>query len=235
VIELPQTPGLTLTVDYFNFDITKSIQAEGSQNILNACYVYKIDSECAKIFREEGSFFLDNVIDIQQNIGGTQSSGIDFAIAYDHKRPYGRFRHVFEGTWLLDYTNSFPGFEVKGVGNYDIAAFPELKTNFSTMWNLDKYSAGFNVRFINAFKECENGDCGTEEALSRRIDSNVTADLFAGYTVKSKGGTTSLTIGVNNVTDQDPPLIYSGALGNSDASTYDFLGRYFYTRLSHNF
>ena len=89
--------------------------------------------------------------------------------------------------------------------------------------------------YFGVKRGCENGDCGAEEALSRRIDANVTGDLFLGYTVKSKAGTTALTVGVNNITDQDPPLIYSGFLANSDASTYDYLGRYFYTRLNHSF
>jgi iron complex outermembrane recepter protein len=246
VVELPQVKGLSLTVDYFNFDIENAIQAIGVQNILNACYQYRIDSECAKIEREPGSFFLSNVENLQRNIGGTQSSGLDFAIAYDHQRPYGRFRHSFEGTWLFDYTALFPGFSIDGTGNYDIAAFPELKTNFSTVWAHKDVSAGFNLRYVNAFKECENGDCSVQEndpedpmddvvPLSRKIDMSVTADLFVGYTTKSTAGTTSLTVGVNNIADSDPPLIYSGFLANSDASTYDFLGRYFYTRLTHNF
>jgi outer membrane receptor protein involved in Fe transport len=64
---------------------------------------------------------------------------------------------------------------------------------------------------------------------------NVTADLFVGYNIKWLAGATALTVGVNNITDQDPPLIYSGFLANSDAATYDYLGRYFYSRLTHTF
>jgi iron complex outermembrane recepter protein len=246
VAEPPQVKGLTATLDYFHVDIEDAIQALGVQVILNACYVYNIDSECAKIEREAGSFFLSDVRDLQENIGGTTSSGLDFAVAYDRQYNFGRLRHSFEGTWLLDYTAHYPGFDIKGMGNYDVAAFPELKANVATVWAHKGLSAGVNVRYVNAFKECENGDCGTDEGdpedpmddvvpLSRKIDTNITADLFFGYTTKSKAGTTSLTVGLNNLTDQDPPLIYSGSLGNSDAATYDYLGRYFYTRLTHNF
>jgi outer membrane receptor protein involved in Fe transport len=142
---------------------------------------------------------------------------------------------------LLQYDNVFPGFEIEGKGNYDIGAFPELKTNFATLWGYEGASAGVNVRYINAFKECEDSDCGVLDdegnniSLSRKIDMNVTADLFAGYSWKWAPGSTSITVGMNNITDQDPPLIYSGFLANSDASTYDYLGRYFYSRLTHTF
>ena len=50
-----------------------------------------------------------------------------------------------------------------------------------------------------------------------------------------KRGTTRVTVGVNNITDQDPSLIYVGFEGDSDTSTYDYMGRYFYARLSQLF
>ena len=46
-------------------------------------------------------------------------------------------------------------------------------------------------------------------------------------------GSSVITIGINNVFDQAPSVIFNGFLGTSDASTYDFLGRYMYVRFSH--
>jgi outer membrane receptor protein involved in Fe transport len=69
----------------------------------------------------------------------------------------------------------------------------------------------------------------------RNVAYNVTADLFAGYSVKTSGGTTTLTVGVNNLADRKPPMIYQGFQGNSDAATYDYMGRFIYTRLSQLF
>jgi iron complex outermembrane recepter protein len=40
---------------------------------------------------------------------------------------------------------------------------------------------------------------------------------------------------MNNVLDQDPPLIYSGFAGDSDSTTYDYMGRFVYARLSQQF
>jgi hypothetical protein len=40
---------------------------------------------------------------------------------------------------------------------------------------------------------------------------------------------------VNNVLDTAPQYVYSAALANSDPSVYDYLGRYFYTRIKENF
>ena len=59
--------------------------------------------------------------------------------------------------------------------------------------------------------------------------------MYAGFTSKNKTGTTRFTVGINNIADQKPPLIYVGFAGDSDASTYDYMGRYFYARVSQLF
>ena len=45
---------------------------------------------------------------------------------------------------------------------------------------------------------------------------------------------TDSTIG-GNVFNQSPPYIYSAALANSDPSTYDYVGRFVYGRVTHKF
>ena len=41
-------------------------------------------------------------------------------------------------------------------------------------------------------------------------------------------GRTTLQVGVNNVFDATPPVVYNAAAANSDATTYDFIGRMVY-------
>ena len=44
-----------------------------------------------------------------------------------------------------------------------------------------------------------------------------------------------MTVGVNNVMDRNPPLIYIGFQADSDAPTYDYMGRFFYARMAQTF
>ena len=60
-------------------------------------------------------------------------------------------------------------------------------------------------------------------------------DVYVSYDLKSSVGKTGFLFGVNNLTDVDPPWIYNGQIVKTDPSSYDFLGRYFYLKLSHNF
>ena len=70
---------------------------------------------------------------------------------------------------------------------------------------------------------------------SRSVDANVTADLYLSYNWKNLVGRTTVSAGVNNIANQAPPYVYAGFLANSDASTYDYMGRFFYLRLGQSF
>jgi len=103
-------------------------------------------------------------------------------------------------------------------------------------------AAGFNARFVDGFKECLGG-CNTPRPpvegmppiLPRQVSSYATGDLFANYSLKSRQGVTSLSVGVNNVINAQPAIIYTGPALNSDESAYDFLGRFLYVRLGQTF
>lgn len=245
VIEPKPVKGLSLTVDYFNFAIKDSIQAIGADIILSNCYQLRDQASCDKIHRLPGSGLINFIEDTATNVGANDTSGIDVAIAYDHSRPFGRLRHQLEGTYLLTYTaTQANGQVINGVGVYDLGVNPRVKANFTTAWAKAGWNAGINVRYIHEMKECADNFCFFEDdpddpmdvpPIERDVDRNITADLFGGYTLKSSAGTTTLAVGINNVMDQDPPKIYNGFLAESDAATYDYLGRYYYFRMSQLF
>ncbi|HWU87854.1 MAG TPA: TonB-dependent receptor [Kofleriaceae bacterium] len=240
VYEPPQVKGLSFTLDYFNIKIKKAIQALGAQVILANCYTRDSDESCNAIHRDpqlNGAIdYIDNPF---LNVGGTETNGLDFAVAYAHKEgDVGSFHHQFEGQYLRSYILDNSAQRLQGVGYYDLGVYPKLKFNFSTLWERRGVNAGFNLRYIGGIKECMDNDCNTPENLasySRAVKVNATADLFAGYTLKNTVGVTRVTVGVNNLTDQRPSLIYVGFAGDSDASTYDYMGRYFYARMSQSF
>jgi hypothetical protein len=70
----------------------------------------------------------------------------------------------------------------------------------------DRYDqvARIDVRYVGAFKECDQNNCNGP-AASRDIAAWYKADLFGSYALRSAAGTTSVTLGVNNVLDRAPP------------------------------
>jgi outer membrane receptor for ferrienterochelin and colicin len=114
--------------------------------------------------------------------------------------------------------------------------FPNWKANLFTTWTHPLgVSAGVNVRYVGAYQECDGNNCNDPDNLRRDVDWYLAGDLFASYQFKSSQGTTSITAGMNNVTNTTPPLVYNNTAQDSDARAYDFLGRQFYIRLGQAF
>jgi outer membrane receptor protein involved in Fe transport len=237
VVEPPQVKGLGFTIDYWNVDISNAIQALNSNVILPNCYVQGIDAYCQRIHRlaSQGGA-IDYIDNPQSNVGGTSTSGLDTAITYDHQfGSAGRFREQLEGQYLFKYNldNSFQ--IIHGRGVYDLGVFPKYKANFSTAWQHPMgIGGGFNFRFVGSYKECKQNDCNHGQAR-RDVDSWYKVDLYGTYAFKNAAGRTSISAGVNNLLNRNPSLIYIGFAGDSDAATYDYLGRFFYARLSQMF
>jgi iron complex outermembrane recepter protein len=236
VYEPPFAEGLSLTVDYFQVSIDDVIQRAGSNILLSNCYAQADQQDCDKISRGGGGLITE-INDTVTNIGNLETAGIDVGVGYRYDLPgAGRLRHDLEGTFLRQYDRTIGDVKTTGLGYYDLGVYPRFRGNFSTMWGMPDLGigAGFNVRYIHGFRECDGDDCSGSNA-SRRVDSNTTADIYASYSLKSPAGASMISAGVNNLLDVDPPNVYNGFLATSDSNTYDYLGRYFYLRLTQAF
>ena len=96
------------------------------------------------------------------------------------------------------------------------------------------------MRFINGFKECENNSLhsstrGSAAPISRQVQDYYAFDANVAYDFETRIGTASAQFGVNNLFDAKPAYVANGFLASSDAATYDYMGRYFYLRLTYNY
>ncbi|HWN66833.1 MAG TPA: TonB-dependent receptor, partial [Haliangium sp.] len=252
VYEPKLAPGLSFTLDYFDVEIDDAIQSLGAPLILQSCYDADEDQRkyCDKIQRDPVTNQIDLIVDTLTNVGGNDTAGLDFNVSYRQNTQLGAFHFDVEGTWLRKFDSiEADGSVLVGKGVYDLGVYPAWRFNFGTLWGLHPWGAGMNLRYIGAFRECDDNNCklGTRPngdplqdptmsaPLTRTVPDHVTSDVFASYTLETPAGTTRLTLGVNNVLDQPPAILYNGFLGTSDASTYDFMGRYFYARLVQQF
>jgi iron complex outermembrane recepter protein len=237
VFEPPQAKGLALTADYWKIDIDQAIQALGATVILGNCYNRHVQSYCDAIHRNPSlGYAIDYIDNPVANVGGTATSGFDFALSYDHKfASIGRLREYAEAQYLLKYNLDNSQSVLHGLGKYDLGARPQVKANFAVMWQHPTGAGGgFNLRYIGSFHECDLNNC-IGGAPARDVAPWYKADVYGSYAVRSSVGTTSLTVGVNNALDRKPSLIYIGLQSDSDASTYDYMGRFVYMRMTQSF
>jgi iron complex outermembrane recepter protein len=237
-------PGLDVTADYWHIQIDDAITNLPPATILSQCYQGGQKSFCDLIERDPVGHSISQITDVIQNVGGIATSGLDFSASYQYHNGAGAFRHAIEGTYLfknnIDTGTVDPvtGKEsiLHGRGFFDLGVNPNVKFNFFTLWTHPSgIDAGFNFRFVNSYQECDSNNCNDPTNGRRDVSRYATGDLFVDYSMKSSQGTTRITLGMNNVIDAKPPIIYNGPVLNADEATYDFMGRQLYVRLSQLF
>ena len=237
--------GLDLTVDYYTTAIEDEIGTLPASLILSNCYSQDTPSNCDQVVRDPDTHLISRILAANTNIGETETSGVDIALQYAAGLPLGVVSSQLESHLLVKYDQTLPSAGapelVKGKGYYDLGVFPAWRHAASVGLEKGRFSAGLTWRYVGGFEECEDDDCKgkyradvEEVPPSRKVDSNSTFNLRGSYELGTAFGRSVLTVGVNNLLDQPPAVIFNGFLGTSDASTYDFLGRYFYVRLSHS-
>lgn len=133
----------------------------------------------------------------------------------------GRFGANWQTTYVERYqsVDSDTGlFEPRRVG-VEVAdsGIPRWRSTLRLNWALQPYAATYALRHISSLTEGANGKLG---AVTYH-------DLQASYTLP-KAFNTTLTGGINNLFDQDPPVCVSCSLNGYDASVYDLPGTFAY-------
>ncbi len=236
VVEPRWVPNFTAALDYYNVKIDDAIARFGAGVILSSCYTGGIQSFCDLVHRNAGGT-VDWIDDPKGNTTKYQTSGMDFSFRYGlPTAQYGRFNFMVDGNYLIEYKYTDAGGSVySGKGNYDLGVLPALKTNLGVNWKMGGLGGGVSMRYIGAIKECASGACSVDATDARKISAYTPVNLFVAYDLKSAAGTTTLMAGVQNAFDLQPPYVYNAANANSDPYTYDYIGRYYYARLSQSF
>ncbi|MFZ4164624.1 TonB-dependent receptor domain-containing protein [Brevundimonas sp. NPDC058933] len=251
-------PGFNLTVDYFDIQIDNLISSIGAQNSLDACYTAGLAAACSNIQRNSnGQLWIGtgNVVDLNTNIGGLATSGVDVAVNYRKDLAdygwdsAGTLGFTMVGTWLQSLeTDTGLGFDNS---KYDCAGYyanqcgvpnPEWRHRMRVDWGTPieglnlagtwRYYGGSEIAVLGA-----DGSLGNSPAarIDREFDAINYFDLAATWQARDN---VSLRVGVNNVFDTDPPLSYSvGTTGNNNTypQLYNAMGRYVFFGVTANF
>jgi len=243
---------LSVTVDYFDIKVDNKIDKIDPATTLEKCMATGEARFCSLIHRDRtGSLWLfpEGKIDgIQQNIGSQRTKGIDLAANYSQRiGAYGTVGLSFAGTYLKMLETE----EIKGEGKYDCVGYygankckqpnPEwrhkIRANWSTPWNLDVAVTWRHIDKVKLQTESDNPLLhGTSNPVDRELGQRDYLDLAASYNFTKK---ISLSGGINNVFDRDPPVTSQLATGQGNGNTYpsvyDALGRRLFMTLQARF
>jgi iron complex outermembrane recepter protein len=235
VFEPSEVPGLSLASSQFRYDLTGLITDMDVGVLLANCYFPTDRRDCDRITRDPATFLIESIDGRLTNAGAIETKGWDLNVAYSMDLPFGTMNLSLDAVYLRKYDLEQPnGRIIQGKGVWgNLGANPRRRANLGAGFQMR--SIGFNsrIRYVGHFKECENGvDCGDFFAPRRNVGAHYVADLQGRYRLRAGAGETTLGLGVNNVFDKDPALIYSGLHADSDAATYDYVGRFIYFNLT---
>jgi iron complex outermembrane recepter protein len=248
-------PGLSLTVDYYDIEISGAITTPTPGDATDACFLganlSATNPACTAIRRDPltgglngdpattGGLFL-----ALSNLGELATNGIDFSLNYRRDIGFADLSFALSGNWTDSSTfrSSPTGTNRECVGLYsaDCASIqPEWQTTFRTTLSFESIDVSLLWRHIDAVsyetQDAFSGVIGPNAGpLSgrtfdfNRIEAYDYFDLTGRFSI---GDNLTMTVTVENLFDKEPPLVgadlgsTSFNSGNTYPSTYDALGR----------
>jgi hypothetical protein len=237
---------LSFTVDWWSIDLDDAISQYGVQFTLDECYVEQSTEElfpgvtpCDLITRRpDADFTIDNIVDRNVNVATSSGTGVDTEVRYNFETEFGDFETALLWAHLLERRRTpFPGASediLEGRHHLNITSddggtYAENKVNFSVHWYRGDLSVGYLAEFIGEIEALAN-----YQDYTQKIDSLLYHDLVVNYDLQ-QFGTTRLTLGVTNLTDEEPPYIDRGFNASTDPNTYRMFGTGYFFRISQTF
>ena len=224
--------GMSLALDYYDYELTDAIGGLGADFILIACA--ERGELCDKIdrFPDGNVRQLDNRT---ANANGLDATGIDLAVAYTGiETPLGEFDARLDLTHVLTHDLIQPdGSVIEHAGWFrdeQDGHFGEWKFILGLGYHFNEnISLSWDIRFIDDVAE-EFDDQFTGEIFERTLDGAIYHDLQANWHFNINDMPSSVTVGVDNARDEDPSFSLDGFNDNTDVRTFDTAGRFVYAR-----
>ncbi|CAN5358586.1 TonB-dependent receptor [soil metagenome] len=220
----------SLEGNFYDIRVTNAIAPVDAQLTLSRCALTGDAQACASVKRTPNG--LISRINAQlQNIGSIRTRGVDFTANYrTPKMSVGTFGLSINANYLLKYTETFPatvGFtttDYRGTTRgFPDQSYPKLKGTGIIDWQGSSFSVSYTGRYIHSVVESDGN----------KLNSRFYSDVQLTFAAPWFENRAALTIGVNNVFNQDPPACDTCTGPNFDPTTYDIPGQFGYVRLTY--
>lgn len=256
VVQPSAIEGLTVSVDYYNIDLSDAIGTVPATFTLEQCGDTGDSAFCDLIQRgPDGSltFFPREQAFIDAsavNIAGLVREGIDGSIDYRYDLgAAGDMQFQYKATYqLASESTPLPsagtfdcvGFFDQGCGNPDFTYRHNATLTYNTPWDV---RASLLWRYLSSVERLDSidGDTGETTTFAQAGNGDVVSATLPSRSYFDLAlfwnATENLTLraGVNNILDQDPPVLppfgpspTAGVEANTVAGVYDAAGRFIF-------
>jgi len=231
---------MTISVDYWSIEISDTISTVGETTILEQCGLNGV--LCDQVVRNAGGSLWQGtqgfVIDTTVNIGEAKWEGVDLAANFDFEGAGGTWSANLIGTYMMTKeTTPLPASPESAydcVGTVSTRCFPTPDWRHTASLSYDSnewWSVEARWRYFGGV----DYDGATDTiAQANMSESQSYFDLNGVFQFMENS---DITIGVNNVLDEEPPMV-GGTLttnANTYAGFYDTLGRFMFAKATMRF
>jgi outer membrane receptor protein involved in Fe transport len=228
--------GFSMTLDYYKIEIENAIASVNEQYIVDQCLA--TSSNANTTLCQSANISMDSTGRVKfnnqlQNIGSEETSGFDLNLTYSFEAAGLNWRATLDTTYLdeyvvtvLDDTVDYAGLITSGLGGY-----ADLKSNFTLSARGESWDATYKARYI-AGMDSYSCQADPSSCLAPTTPSVVYHDISGSYLLSDR---VTLSAGVNNLFDKEPPYYSGNNDSNTDPYTYDVLGRRFHAGINVKF
>lgn len=231
---------ITLTLDWWSIELENSISTFGVQFTLDQCYQQQVQASCDLITRRnDADWTIRDIIDQNVNVAEGTGEGVDLEVRANFDTGVGQFEAALLWSHLLERSRiprpgapeeSMEGTHFKDVTADDGGTYAEDKANFSIHWFRGNFSVGYLAEFISGI----DAFAAFQPQHLQSIDSVTYHDVVFDYELR-QFGTTRFSLGVTNISDEEPPFIDRAFNAKTDPNTYRMFGTGYFFRISQTF
>jgi len=235
---------LQFTIDWYRIEIDDVVTFVDAATAVRNCYdpiynpAFAADNYWCTLFgRDPGTGEIVDALETNRNLATQTTSGIDFQLDWGLPVGPGALAIGWYVGWLdefsLQTTNNFPADQFAGTIGGFAGSYPEWKWLASLRYTLNDFDLGLGWQYV-----------GSTVDTSRFFKSNDVAvphkdyfDIDAGYSFHYGGWLDGVTLraGIENLTDESPPIFPLWPNANTDPSQFDVLGRRYFVTMALKF
>ena len=226
---------LTVSIDYWDISIDKTISNIGATTILEQCGLF--NTLCSNVVRGPSGNLWQGVqgyvSDTTLNLGEANWEGVDLAASWEIDAAGGTFTTDLIGTYMLTKkTTPLPAvpssaYDCVGLISTRCYPSPEWRHTASVTYDSNEW---WSVEARWRFFQGVDYDGSTDVIAQAEMSKNQSYfDLNAVFAIMDAH---DVTVGINNILDEEPPMV-GGTLttnANTIAGFYDTLGRFLYIK-----
>ena len=237
--------GFQAEVDWFDIEITKTIDSIGDQNILEQCY--SANPQYCQFVDRGPAGFVDDLRDLAANVGRLEVSGLDVVLSYSNiETDFGTFNlnwdMTFYDTW--DQTDAL-GTRFMNSG-YVFGGARDNNADFRSAAHINWINGAWAARWSLQYITESNGVANTAPSVDatgtfdagdtvRSLDAVLYNDVVVSYTWEQNDYNAIFSLGVDNLFDEDPPFFPESFANDFDPDYRAWGSRFWYGRIKLQF